>query len=308
MNTEIEGITPVLRKNQAAGGIAFPPVRPSKEQENEAERLFDNYSRLVHDAGRPDSDYFIHAVFDEAIPFYNSYVREGVVHYPPIVGAVARIDEQPFIVIADQPSYKVSADSYIRKLPATPRPQDFEYASRLTDIASRRKLPIVTLTDTLGAEPSIEAEMLGQSRRISNSIRKLISHDQPVISIVIGALGSGGGLGTTLLGRLHALEDAQIYVAEPTSAASILHNTAHPTREQVVDTLAVMDASATKLHEEGFVHAIIPTGSNRTETAHNIRQAIIKEYEFLSGQSERQLRELVTSSLLSIKRGKIARD
>lgn len=307
LDTSVEGIAPALRENQAGGGVAFPEMRQSGDHANEAEKLFANYERLIQDAGRLDGEYLIHTVFDEAVPLYNHYVRGGTVMYPPIIGAVARIDNQPFMVIADQPSYKISDGKYVRKLLATPRPQDFEYASMLMDVAARRNLPVVTFTDTLGAAPTIEAETLGQSRRISNSIRKLISHRSPVISIVTGALGSGGGLGTTLLGRLHALEDAQIYVAEPTSAASILHGTARPTQEQVIDTLAVMDASADKLHEEGFVHTVIPIGCDRVETARNIRHAIVKEYGILSGKSERQLRRLARSALRDVKRGKIAR-
>jgi acetyl-CoA carboxylase beta subunit len=307
LDTTTEGIAPALRENQPGGGVAFPAMRQGGEYAGEPERLFANYERLIQDAGRPDGDYLIHSVFDEAVPLYNHYVRGGTVVYPPIIGAITRIDNQPFMVIADQPSYKVNDGKYVRKVPATPRPQDFEYASMLMEVAARRKLPVVTFTDTLGAEPTIEAETLGQSRRISNSMRKLISHRRPVISIVTGALGSGGGLGTTLLGRLHALEDAQIYVAEPTSATSILYGTAQPTQEQVIDTLAVMDASAGKLHEEGFLHTVIPIGGDRVETARNIRHAIIKEYGILSGKSERQLRRLARSALRDVKRGKIAR-
>jgi acetyl-CoA carboxylase beta subunit/acetyl-CoA carboxylase alpha subunit len=300
-----EGMAPALKARQSSEkSVEFPEMRPVNPSESEAETLFAQYERLIRDVGRVDGDYLINTVFDSAIPLYNHYIRGNSVTYPAIIGAITRIDNQPFMVIANQPSYEIVGDS-IKKVLATPRPQDYQYMIHLMKVAKRRKLPVVTFTDTLGAAPTLEAEERGQSRMIATAMQQLLRHNRPVISIVIGALGSGGGLGTTLLGRLKALEGAQIYVAEPTSAASIVYGTATPTRQQVIETVGSMDASAQKLLEEGFLNEVIPVGNSRFDSARNIRIAIRKEYFELANKSERQLRPIIKRSLRNIRRGKI---
>lgn len=303
LNIDTEGIAPALFKNQAAGSVPFPDMQPAVADD------FADYERLIRDAGRPDTEYLMRSVFSEVTPLYNRYVRGTKVVYPPIIGALAKLDGQTFIVIGDQPSYDViGGGGYVRKLGATPKPQDFRYVTRLMKVAARRKLPVVTFTDTLGAEPTMESETNGQSEAISNAMATLLRHRPPVISINIGALGSGGGLGTTRLDRLMALDDTQMYVAEPTSAASIVHGTNQPTRDQVIETLSGMDASAKKQHEEGFVRTLIPAGADPAATARNIREAIIKEYEFLTGMSERQRRQLGRRALRDIQRSVIEKN
>lgn len=287
-----EGFYPALWDRQhAASSVQVARNRADQPDQPVRDQLLARYNEIISGAGRLDSEFIMQSVFDSATPLYNAVQFENQKKYPNIIASVATIADQAFMVIGDQPSYVKHSDTYIAKRAANPGPEDFEYAVRMMEAAERWKLPIVFLTDTLGALPTMAAERRGQSRAIANAIRTASAYPYPTISVITGALGSGGGLATTPFGReTIMLDSALAFVSEPRSMASILYNVANPTVEQIGMTLETVKASASDLRTQGLVDTIITDTENPHDTAAALRSAIIDAHKRQQGLSGRSLR------------------
>ena len=264
-------------------------TRPMRTQDD-SDALVEQYQDLMTDANRVDLEFIIRYAFTEAISIYN-YVQEvEYKRYPAIVGAVAKIGSQPFVIVGTQPSYQRVGDTVIKR-PSNPAPEDFAFMERILEMGERLRLPALFVTDTLGAKPTLESERRGQSRAIARSILKGIDYSEPVISLVAGALGSGGGLATTpMADHVIMLEKAMAYVAEPRSAASILYKTPNPTRDQIMTTLATMRSTAHDQLELGLIDEVIPEDANPFVTVERVHGAILRSYVELAELSEKRLR------------------
>lgn len=287
-----QGFNPALWENQTPQKVShIERNRADKKHDNNRAKLVAMYNEIASGAGRIDSEFIMQNVFDSATPLYNTLQFEGVKKYPNIIASVAMIGEQSFMVIGDQPSYKYCSDDYVSKRASNPAPEDFEYASRMIKSAERWQMPIVFLTDTLGALPSMTAERRGQSRAIAETIKLAGSYPYPTVSVITGALGSGGGLATTPFGRQTIMLDSALaFVSEPRSMASILYNVANPTDEQVAMTLETVKASAFDLKDQGLVDTIVTDSDNPYRTISDLRGAIIDSYSKQFGQNRRVLR------------------
>ena len=257
---------------------------------NDSDALLEQYQDLMTDANRVDLEFIIRYGFSEAVAVYN-YVQEAEYkRYPAIAGAFAKIASQPFVIVGTQPSYQRIGDTIIKR-PSNPAPADFAYLDRILEVGARLGLPALFVTDTLGARPTLESERRGQSRAIAHSILRGIDYPRPVISLVTGALGSGGGLATTpMADHVAMLERAMAYVAEPRSAASILYKTPNPTREEVRTTLATMRSTAKDQLDLGLIDEVIPEDVNPFVTVERIHGSILKAYVELAELSEKRLR------------------
>jgi acetyl-CoA carboxylase carboxyl transferase subunit beta len=269
--------------------LSAAPARTGAALEN-SDALVEQYQDLMTDANRVDLEFIARFAFTEATAVYN-YVQEGdYKRYPAIVGAFAKIGAQPFVIVGTQPSYQRLGDTIVKR-PSNPAPEDFAFMERMLEMGERLHLPALFITDTLGAKPTLESERRGQSRAIARSILKGIDYSEPVITLVAGALGSGGGLATTpMADHVMMLEKAMAYVAEPRSAASILYKTPTPTHDQVRMTLATMRSTAQDQLSLGLIDEVIAEDPNPFVTVANIHRAILKSYAELSELSERRLR------------------
>jgi acetyl-CoA carboxylase carboxyl transferase subunit beta len=265
------------------------PARVAVALEN-SDALVEQYQDLMTDANRVDLEFITRFAFTEATAVYN-YVQEGdFKRYPAIVGAFAKIGAQPFVIVGTQPSYQRLGDTIVKR-PSNPAPEDFAFMERMLEMGERLHLPALFVTDTLGAKPTLESERRGQSRAIARSILKGIDYSEPVITLVAGALGSGGGLATTpMADHVMMLEKAMAYVAEPRSAASILYKTPTPTHDQIRMTLATMRSTAQDQLSLGLIDEVIGEDPNPFVTVEQIHRAILKAYAELSELSERRLR------------------
>ncbi len=257
---------------------------------DDSDALVEQYQDLMTDANRVDLEFIVRYGFTEAVAVYN-YVQESEYkRYPAIVGAFAKIGSQPFVVVGTQPSYQRFGDTIIKR-PSNPAPEDFAFMERMLEMGERLHLPALFVTDTLGAKPTLESERRGQSRAIARSILKGIDYSEPVISLVAGALGSGGGLATTpMADHVIMLEKAMAYVAEPRSAASILYKTANPTRDEVRTTLATMRSTAKDQLDLGLIDEVLSEDPNPFVTVEAIHAAILRSYVGLAQLSEKRLR------------------
>ncbi|WP_281965928.1 carboxyl transferase domain-containing protein [Serinicoccus marinus] len=302
-----EGFSAALwERQEVAEQVELPRDRRDRDSATPRDSLMARYNEIAAGAARLDTEYYLRHVFDGAVPFYNHVRFEDQKAYPSIIAALATLGGQSFMVIGDQPSYSISG-GYVGKRPANPSPEDFEYAVRMMTAAERWDLPIVFFTDTLGAMPSMAAERRGQSRAIAQSIKRAASHPFPTISVITGAMGSGGGLATTPFGRETIMLDSALgFVSEPRSTASILYSVANPSVEQVGMTLETMKASALDLKAQGLVDTIVHDADNPEATVRELRGAIVKGYNAQHGLNPRRLRRQADDRLRPRTLGKLA--
>lgn len=216
------------------------------------------YRDIRSNPSRPDLAFLLENGFTNVVPLYSREVRDETIRYPAIIAALAMLGDQPFLVVGNQPSYQKFGDTLF-KIPSSPQPADFFYLQRILEYGRRAGYPLLCITDTLGAKPTLDAELADQSRRISDSMWAGLSYEHPVISVVIGGLGSGGGMATTpLTDHVAMVYRSMAYVAEPVSATSILTNAANPGSEEVDLTIKTMRPTAQDQKELRLIDAVIP--------------------------------------------------
>jgi acetyl-CoA carboxylase carboxyl transferase subunit alpha len=137
-----------------------------------------------------------------------------------IVGGFARFRGEPVAVIGQEKGNDTK--SRLRHNFGMARPEGYRKAIRLMDLADRFDLPVVTLVDTAGAYPGIDAEERGQAEAIARSTEKCLSIRVPMVSVVIGEGGSGGAIALATANRVYMLEHSIYSVISPEGAASIL--------------------------------------------------------------------------------------
>jgi acetyl-CoA carboxylase carboxyl transferase subunit alpha len=111
------------------------------------------------------------------------------------------------------------------------RPEGYRKAQRLMDMADRFRLPVVTLVDTPGAYPGIDAEARGQAEAIARAVETCLKIRVPLVAIIIGEGGSGGAIALAAGNRVLMLEHAVYSVISPEGCASILWRSADQARE-----------------------------------------------------------------------------
>ena len=149
------------------------------------------------------------------------------------------------------------------------RPEGYRKARRLMEMADRFKLPVITLVDTAGAYPGVNAEERGQSEAIARSIEACLRLQVPLVSAVIGEGGSGGAIALAVANKVMMLEHSVYSVISPEGCASILWRDG-AAAEQAAEALKITAQDLLKL---GVVDTVImePLGG-----AHRDRGATIK--------------------------------
>jgi len=186
-----------------------------------------------------------------------------------ICGGIARIENIPVMVIGQQKGRDVKEKIY-RNF-GMPRPEGYRKALRLAKLAEKFGLPVITLIDTPGAYPGIDAEERNQSEAIARNLYELSILRTPVLCCVIGEGGSGGALALAIGDWVGMLTYSVYSVISPEGCASILWKSA----EQTPLAAEKMGITATKLKELGLIDAIIeePEGG-----AHRNWEKLLRRY------------------------------
>jgi len=170
---------------------------------------------------------------------------------PAIVGGAGRVEGKPVIFIGHQKGRDTKAR--VRRNYGMPKPEGYRKALRLMQLAERFRLPIVTLIDTPGAYPGLDAEERGQSEAIARNLFEMARLKTPIVSVVIGEGGSGGALAIGVADRLIMLEYSVYSVISPEGCASILWKSA----EKAESAAEAMGITAPRLHELGLVDEVL---------------------------------------------------
>ena len=275
MRLRTERAIMTLFNSELAAGKTEAEARKAAE----GQMLTDRYRNLLFDVARPDTEMILQQAFQDVVPLYNHFYdkERGEYVYPPIIAGIGRIGLQAFMVAGNQPSYRV-VDSEVSKILSTPKPADLKYLLRTLNLGDRLQLPLVLLTDTPGAEPSLDSELQGQFEDIANVLARYHKYGKPIMSIVTGLQGSGGGLVTSPRGdSLAVLSKGLMTVAEP-GAASVIVYGANATHQNRTDTILALSPSSEMQRKIGLVDAVIPEADNPYETIAAIREHIIKTY------------------------------
>ncbi|GLW63963.1 hypothetical protein Arub01_22070 [Actinomadura rubrobrunea] len=169
-----------------------------------------------------------------------------------IVGGVGRLDGRPVMIVGHQKG-RDTAERIAHDF-GMGSPAGYRKAGRLMRLAAKLGLPIVTLVDTPGAHPGIEAEERGQAWAIAENIRLMSGLPVPIVSVILGEGGSGGALALAVADRVLAFAGAVYSVISPEGCAAILWND----REQAPRAAAALRMDARDLLRQGIVDAIVP--------------------------------------------------
>ena len=169
-----------------------------------------------------------------------------------IVGGLGRLQGRSIVVLGQEKGD--DTESRIKHNFGMAKPEGYRKAQRLMKLADRFKLPVVTLVDTSGAYPGIEAEARGQAEAVASSIDMCLAIGVPLVSVVIGEGGSGGALAIASADRVYMLENSIYSVISPEGCASILwRNSAN-----AQDAAEAMKVTAADLKRLDVIDEVIP--------------------------------------------------
>jgi acetyl-CoA carboxylase carboxyl transferase subunit alpha len=137
-----------------------------------------------------------------------------------MIGGLGKIGDQSYMFIGQQKGYNTKTRQYRNFGMANP--EGYRKALRLMKMAEKFGIPVVTLLDTPGAYPGLEAEERGQGEAIARNIFEMTILKTPIITVVIGEGASGGALGIGVGDRVYMMENTWYTVISPESCSSIL--------------------------------------------------------------------------------------
>ena len=205
-----------------------------------------------------------------------------------MIGGLGKIGDQSFMFIGQQKGYNTKTRQYRNFGMANP--EGYRKALRLMKSAEKFGIPVVTLLDTPGAYPGLEAEERGQGEAIARNILEMTRLKVPVITIVIGEGASGGALGIGVGDRVLMLENTWYSVISPESCSSILWRS-WEYKEQAAEALKLTapDMKRLKLVDEIIKEPLGGAHRDREKTFKTVSNAIVKSYKNLKDLSAADL-------------------
>jgi acetyl-CoA carboxylase carboxyl transferase subunit alpha len=209
---------------------------------------------------RPHFCDYIANVFEDFVPLGGDrYFGDD----QAIIGGFARLGRRKVMVIGHEKGN--DTQSRIKHNFGMGKPEGYRKAIRLMDLAGRFGLPVVTLVDTSGAFPGVEAEERGQAEAIARSTEACLALPVPMVAVIVGEGGSGGAVALASAERVLMLEHAVYSVISPEGCASILWRTA----EKAADAAEAMRVTAQQLLELKVIDRIVkePVGGAHRDPA-----------------------------------------
>jgi acetyl-CoA carboxylase carboxyl transferase subunit alpha len=209
---------------------------------------------------------------------------------PAIVAGLAQFDGRPVMVVAEQKGRDTKQKLY-RNF-GMPKPEGYRKALRIMQIAGKFGRPIITLLDTPGAYPGIDAEERGQAEAIARNLREMARLPVPVLVVCIGEGGSGGALALGVGNIVLMLENAVYSVISPESCAAIIYRDSGKAEQAA----AALRLTAQDLLSFGLIDDIVPEPAEGAHTdpaaaAENLREYIRRYLGELSALDAEQLVE-----------------
>jgi acetyl-CoA carboxylase carboxyl transferase subunit alpha len=182
---------------------------------------------------------------------------------PAIVCGFGTVGGEPVMIIGQQKGRDTKQK--LHRNFGMPKPEGYRKAMRAMELASKFGRPIVTLLDTPGAYPGIDAEERGQAQAIALNLREMARIESPLIVVVIGEGGSGGALALGIGNRVYMLENAVYSVISPESCAAIIYRDS--SKGDVA--AAALKITASDLSKLGLIDGIIPEPPGGAQEDHD---------------------------------------
>ena len=216
-----------------------------------------------------------------------------------MIGGLGKIEDQTFMFIGQQKGNNTKTRQY-RNFGMS-NPEGYRKALRLMKKAEKFNIPVVTLIDTPGAYPGMEAEERGQGEAIAKNLFEMFKLKTQIICIVIGEGASGGALGIGIGDHVMMLENTWYSVISPESCSSILWRS-WDFKEKAAEALKL---TPNDMKKNGLIDKIIsePLGGahrNKEKTFFNVKNAILKSYDSLKKKKKNKLVEERMNKFISM--------
>ncbi|TMJ18947.1 MAG: acetyl-CoA carboxylase carboxyltransferase subunit alpha [Alphaproteobacteria bacterium] len=290
---ELEARIEELRETASAGEPNIE-AEIAKLEERSAKLLRDTYAKLTpwqktqvaRHPERPHFKDYVAALADDFVPLAGD---RNFADDQAIIGGLARLGGRKVILIGHEKGDDTA--SRLRHNFGMARPEGYRKAIRLMQIADRFGLPVVTLVDTPGAFPGVQAEERGQAEAIARSTEQCLALGVPLVAAIVGEGGSGGAIAIAAANKVLMLEHSIYSVISPEGCASILWRTA----EKAADAAEAMRVTAADLKQLGAIDRIVtePVGGAHRHSAEAVAalgEAIGEELEALGTLSRQEVR------------------
>ncbi len=300
---ELEARIAELRETASAGDIDIE-AEVEKLEAKSAKLLKETYSRLTpwqktQVARHPDRPHFKHFVAAIAEDFMPLAGDRAFADDPAIIGGLAKIDGRRIMLIGHEKGDDTA--SRLKHNFGMAKPEGYRKAIRLMQLADRFGLPVITLVDTPGAFPGVQAEERGQAEAIARSTEQCLGLTVPLIAAIVGEGGSGGAVALAAANRVLMFEHAVYSVISPEGCASILWRTA----DKAADAAEAMKITASDLQALGVVDRVIDEplgGAHRHPDAAigELKQALIEEMDGCAALGPKELLAQRRAKFLSV--------
>jgi acetyl-CoA carboxylase carboxyl transferase subunit alpha len=299
---ELEARVAELRET-AAGGSVDIDAEIGRLQAKADKLLRDTYTRLspwqktlvARHPSRPHFKHYVAQLIDGFMPLAGD---RAFADDQAILGGFGRLNGRRVVVIGHEKGDDTT--SRLRHNFGMGKPEGYRKAIRLMRLADRFGLPVVTLVDTSGAFPGIQAEERGQAEAIARSTEQCLSLGVPMVAAVVGEGGSGGAIALAAANRVLMFEHAVYSVISPEGCASILWRTA----DQASAAAEAMKITAQDLMQLGVIDRIVsePVGG-----AHRDPDGAIGALGQALGDALAELDGMMPDALRSERRAKFLR-
>lgn len=262
--------------------------------EEQRQKIYSNLSswQKVQISRHPDRPYALDYVERMLSNFTELHGDRYYGDDPSVVGGPARLDGEPIMVVGIQSGRNLEERQ--RRNFGMPHPEGYRKALRLMKMADKFGMPILTMVDTSGAYPGVEAEERGQAEAIARNLYEMSHMRVPIVVAITGQAFSGGAIGLTVGDRILMMEHSCYSVIVPESCSTILFKV----RERKEEAAEALKLTAIELKEEGIIDRIVtePFGGahrNWDESAANLKRHILEalaELRPLSAQERIQQR------------------
>jgi acetyl-CoA carboxylase carboxyl transferase subunit alpha len=281
-------------RETADAGPADIDAEVSKLEAKADKLLADTYAKLspwqkAQVARHPERPHFKHYVARLVDDFMPLAGDRAFGDDQAIMGGLGRINGQRVMVIGHEKGDDTA--SRLRHNFGMGKPEGYRKAIRLMELADRFGVPVVTLVDTSGAFPGVQAEERGQAEAIARSTEACLGLGVPMIAAIVGEGGSGGAVALAAANRVLMFEHAVYSVISPEGCASILWRTS----DKAADAAEAMRITAEDLKKLGVIDDIVREpvgGAHRSPDAaiESLGKAISASLASLAGQSPAELR------------------
>ena len=245
-------------------------------------------TQVARHPGRPHFRDYVERVFEEFVPLGGdrTYGDDQA-----ILGGFARLNGRRVMLIGHEKGH--DTETRVRHNFGMGKPEGYRKAIRLMDMAGRFGLPVVTLVDTSGAFPGVEAEERGQAEAIARATEACLALPVPMVAVIVGEGGSGGAVALASAERVLMLEHSVYSVISPEGCASILWRTA----DKAPDAAEAMKVTAQHLLDLGVIDRIVaePVGGahrDKAAAAAALSAALGEELDSLTGKDTQTLRRM----------------